>query len=101
MLNAAEIGEIAKKVATEHLSPGVVDAVSSEETIDSQGRDALRITITLKAKTANTLTGDGVLGTLVAIQSRLAEKGDDRLPIVEYEEIGELTEADDSGDAQS
>ncbi len=101
MLNSAEIGQIARKIAADHLSPNVVDAVSSEETVDSQGRDAVRITITLKANTANTLTGDGVLDTLVAIRTQLAEKGDDRLPIVEYEEVGELTEAEDSGDAQS
>lgn len=101
VLSSTQVEQIAQEVATEHLSPGVIDAVSSEETVDSQGRDAVRITITLKAETAKTLTGDGVLDTLVAIQTRLAEKGDQRLPIVEYEEVGELSEADDDGDAQS
>ena len=75
--------------------------MSSEETVDSHGRDAVRITITLKAKTAQTLTGDGVLDTLVAIRTQFSQKGDERLPIVEYEEAGEMTGADDGGDAQS
>ena len=101
MLSSAEIGQIAKQEAVQHLPPEAIDGVSSQDTLDSEGRDAVRITITLKAKVAQQLKGDDVLDTLVAIRSRLAEAGESRLSIVEYEETGEAVEADDIGDAQS
>lgn len=88
-------------MAVQHLPPEAIDGVSSKDTLDSEGRDAVRITITLKAKVAQQLKGDDVLDTLVAIQSQLAKEGESRLSIVEYEEAGEAVEADDIGDAQS
>ncbi|HVZ89996.1 MAG TPA: hypothetical protein VHG72_23750 [Polyangia bacterium] len=100
-MNSAEIDEIAKTVAIQHLSPDAVDDVISQETVDSQGRDAVRITIKLKARVAQKLNGDDVLDTLVAIQTQLARRGEERLSIVEYEEAGETSEADDVGNAQS
>ncbi|HVV51823.1 MAG TPA: hypothetical protein VHO06_19300 [Polyangia bacterium] len=42
-----------------------------------------------------------MLDTLVAIQRQLAKHGEERLSIVEYEEEGEVIEADDVGNAQS
>jgi hypothetical protein len=97
VLNSAKIDEIAKAVAIQHLSPEAIDDVISHDTVDSQGRDAVRITIKLKAKAAEKLNGDDVLDTLVAIQSQLAKHGEERLSIVEYEEAGEVIEADDVG----
>jgi hypothetical protein len=101
VLNSAKIDEIAKAVAIQHLSPEAIDDVISHDTVDSQGRDAVRITIKLKAKAAEKLNGDDVLDTLVAIQSQLAKHGEERLSIVEYEEAGEVIEADDVGSTQS
>ena len=101
MLSAAEIGKIAKEVAAKRFPPGAIDDVSSQETVDSEGHDALRITITLKPKIAEQLQGDDVLDTLVDIQSQLANRGENRLSIVEYQEAGEVLEADDLGDAKS
>ena len=100
VLSSAQIEQIAKEMAVQHLSPEAVDHVSSQQIVDSQGRDAVRITITLTSKTAQRLSGDAVLDTLVAIQNRFAEKGEDRLPIVENAEAGEVTEADELGDAE-
>jgi hypothetical protein len=101
MLSSADIGKIAKEVASKRFPPESIDDVSSQETVDADGRDALRITITLKAKIAQQLKGDDVLDTLVDIQSRLAQKGENRLSIVEYQEAGEILEADDIGDTKS
>jgi hypothetical protein len=101
MLSSADIGKIAKEVAAKRFPPESIDDVSSQETVDADGHDALRITITLKAKTAQQLKGDDVLDTLVDIQSRLAQKGENRLSIVEYQEAGEILEADDIGDTKS
>ena len=98
---AAEIERIVREEAVRHLSATAIDGVTTQETLDSEGHDAVRITITLKANSAQNLKGDDVLNTLVAIRSELARSGEDRLPIVEYEEAGEDIEPDDSGDAQS
>ena len=100
VLSSAQIEQIAKEMAVRHLSPQAVDHVSSQQIVDSQGRDAVRITITLTSKVGHQLNGDAVLDTLVAIQHRFAEQGEDRLPIVEYAEAGEVTEADEFGDAE-
>jgi hypothetical protein len=101
VLSPAEIDRIAKEVAIQRLPPDIVDDVGSRPTLDSEGRDAVLITITLKSKTASGLSGELVLDTLVEIQHQLARRGEDRLKIVEYEETGESVEADDLGDSQS
>jgi len=101
VLSQDEIGRIAKQVAIRHLPPDIIDDVTSRPTLDSEGHDAVLITITLKSKAATGLSGDDVLDTLVEIQSQLAKHGEDRLKIVEYQETGESVEADDLGDSQS
>lgn len=93
MLDVGTIANIARKAATKHLEKGSVERVESEPATDSDGNDALRITLVLKPHTADTLDGDSVLDTLVAIQRELREAGEDRFPIVEYATQEEL-EAD-------
>lgn len=43
---------------------------------------------------ARLLKGDDVLDTLVAIKADLAQAGEERPSIVEYEEVGEAIEPD-------
>lgn len=100
MLSTAKIDEIASQAAVRHLKREAVEKVSSRATTDSEGQDAVRIVITLKPDVARGLDGDAVLDTLVEINSKLSEAGEERTSIVEYAETGEAIEADD-GDAQS
>lgn len=95
MLNQDKIAQIAHRVAAAHLG-GAIDDVMSAPTTDSQGRDALRITIVIKSGSAAKLGGNAILDTLVQIQEELRESGEDRFPIVEYATQEELQDSGDS-----
>jgi hypothetical protein len=96
MLNTARINEIVHEVANENLPHESVDHVESADAIDSEGREAVRIVISLKPDTLANVDGDAVLDTLVGIQIKLSAAGEERLPIVEYALLGEV---ESDGDA--
>ena len=96
MLKPAEISEIAEEVARAKLSPEVVREVLAEPATDSEGHEALRVTIVIEPGAANKLKGDSVLDTLLQIQDRLREAGEDRFAIVEYATQDELETGGDS-----
>jgi hypothetical protein len=96
MLAKNEIIKIANDVATANLTSSSVSNIVSEPAIDSEGRDALRITIVIKPGAAAKIKGDAALDTLVQIQDRLRQAGEERFPIVEYATKEELEESDDS-----
>jgi len=91
MLDEKRIREIAQEVATANLTSANVTSVSSSAAIDSDGNDALRITIVIKPGSASKIRGDATLDTLVGIQDRLRAEGEERFPIVEYATKKELT----------
>ena len=66
--------------------------------IDSQGQDALRITIVIAPGAETRISGNAALDTLVGIRDQLRRAGEDRLAIVEYATKEEL---DAGGDIQS
>jgi hypothetical protein len=84
MLDEKRIRQIAEEVATTHLTSANVSSVSSTAAIDSEGRQALRITIVIKPGAEEKIKGDAALDTLVQIQDRLRKAGEERFPIVEY-----------------
>ena len=96
MLANNQILTIAREVATANLTRSRVSDVVTEPTIDSEGREALRITIVIKPGAAAKIKGDAALDTLVQIQDRLREAGEERFPIVEYATEEELEESGDS-----
>ena len=96
MLAKNQILTIARDVATANLTRSRVSDVVMEPTIDSEGREALRITIVIKPGAADKINGDDALDTLVQIQDRLREAGEERFPIVEYATEEELAESGDS-----
>jgi hypothetical protein len=91
MLDDKRIREIAHAVATAKLTSANVTSVSSSATIDSEGHDALRITIVIKSGSASKIDGDAALDTLVGIQERLRAAGEERFPMVEYATKKELS----------
>jgi hypothetical protein len=91
MLDEKKIREIAQEVATANLSSANLSSVSTSAAIDSDGRDALRITIVIKPGSASKIRGDATLDTLVGIQDRLRAAGEERFPIVEYATKKELS----------
>jgi RecB family exonuclease len=90
MLNEDKIREIAREVASANLASVNVTSVSSSPTIDSEGHDALRITIVLKSGSESRISGNAALGTLVGIRDRLRRAGEERLAIIEYATKEEL-----------
>ena len=90
MLTPAQISDIAEEVASGKLSPKCVKQVLAEPTTDSEGHEALRVTIVIEPGAAKKLEGDSILDTLVLIQDRLREAGEDRFAIVEYATQREL-----------
>jgi hypothetical protein len=93
MLTKSRIETIAREVASATLKRSASGTVISEPTIDSEGRDALRITIVIEPNAIDRLKGDALLDTLVQIQDRLREAGEERFPIVEYATEKELQES--------
>ena len=96
MLAKNRIIEIANNVATANLTSSSVSNIVSDSAIDSEGREALRITIVIKPGAATRIRGDAALDILVQIQDRLREAGEERFPIVEYATQEELEEGGDS-----
>ena len=96
MLDQKRIREIAQEVATANLASTTISSVSSSTAIDSEGHEALRITIVIKPGSAAKIDGDATLDTLVGIQERLRAEGEERFPIVEYATKQELRASGDS-----
>jgi hypothetical protein len=96
MLDEDRIRQIASEIATANLSSSNVSSIAHSTTSDSQGNEALRITIIIKPGAESRIQGDAALDTLVQIQDRLRKEGEQRLPIVEYATEKELTESGDS-----
>src|SRR4051812_35332965 len=95
MLETEQIARIAHEVAAANLGSTIVDHVTSEPTTDSEGEDALRITIVIAPGSPNLLNGDQVLDTLVQIHDRLWGAGEERFSIIGYATTDELLERGD------
>jgi hypothetical protein len=96
MLHQKRILEIAQEVASAKLTSANVSSVSSRAAIDSEGHEALRITIVIKPGSESRIKGDATLDTLVGIQDRLRSEGEERFAIIEYATKRELSEGGDS-----
>jgi hypothetical protein len=78
------------------LSSSAFSNTFTEAAIGSEGQDAIRITIVIEPGAAAKPDGDAVLDTLVEIQDRLRDAGEERFPIVEYATEAELQDSGDS-----
>ncbi len=98
MLDEKKIRQIAQAVATANtanLSSANFTSITSSTAVDSEGHEALRITIVIKPGAASKIDGDAAVDTLVQIQDRLRKEGEERFPIVEYATAEELSESGD------
>lgn len=91
MLHEKRIQEIAQEVASAKLTSANVSSVSSSTAINSEGHEALRITIVIKPGSEFRIKGDATLDTLVGIQDRLRSEGEERFAIIEYATKRELS----------
>lgn len=96
MLSKTKIEKIAREVASANLKSSATGSIISEPAVDSEGRDALRITIVIKSDATNKISGNAALNTLVQIQDRLKKAGEERFPVVQYATKEELQDVDDT-----
>jgi hypothetical protein len=97
MLQLDKISEAARQVASANLNPGTIVSASSEPSVDSEGRDALRIMMIVKPETVSDISGDKVLDILVQTQARLQREGEERPVTIEY---GTPEEVEQGGSAR-
>lgn len=95
-LELAKVDAIAREVAEKHLAVLGIQNVESQPTTDSEGKDALRITITIRSADRIAERGGQALDALSEILARLENAGDTRFPIIDYITEEELTDVDDS-----
>lgn len=97
MLHDTRISQIASEAALVSVADADLERVLTEPTLDSDGREAVRITLVLTPKAVKSLTGDEALDILVKIQQSLFREGEERFPIVEYATETELGEPEQTG----
>jgi hypothetical protein len=85
-LDPRDIEQIVKRIATANLSRGSVQSVVSQPMIDSEGQEAVQITITLTSGSTASVKGDAALNTFIEIKDKLRDQGDTRFPFVEFRE---------------
>jgi hypothetical protein len=93
MLEDKKIAELAQQTASANLGVQAFESVRTEPVIDSEGRDALRITIVIKPGRIEGLSGSKLLNTLYQIQYQLSLAGEERLAIVNYSTKKELEQS--------
>jgi hypothetical protein len=97
MLELTKVNAIAKKAASTVLR-GHLRRVVSERAADSQGQEALHITIVLKPGGADNISGDMALDTLVEVETALRGASEYRFPIIDFATEEEL---ESSGETES
>jgi hypothetical protein len=84
ILQREEIEKIAKEVATENGIP--FKGVSTTAALDSTGMPIVEVTISIRPGSSFEFFKDGRSSRTVSeVHRRLADKGEERLPIVHYE----------------
>ena len=94
MLDYPEINEIMQRVAKSTLGRKNVVRTLTEPWSDSDGKDALRITIVFTEGAVDRIKGDALTDHLVEIHNQLYQMQDERTPIVEYATEEELAAVD-------
>lgn len=83
-------GKLIQQALVAELGANNVVRVEHEPTIDSQGEEALKITIVIAPRAIKKLAKDASLNALVRLQERLSEMRETRTPIIEYATEAEL-----------
>ena len=103
MLDFVTIERIATKAAMAQVPGTGLERVLINSAVDSDGNDALRITLVLKPEAVDSLTGDGALDLLLAVQQELSRQNEERFPIVDFATEAELLDSEvgypEGGDA--
>jgi hypothetical protein len=88
-------GRLIRQALVAELGADNVVRVEHEPTIDSQGREALRVVVVITSNATRKLVNGTALDALVKLQERLRQMREERAPIIEYATEEEL--AQDAG----
>ncbi len=99
MLNDPQLRKLTGDIVHGRLPAVELLRVLTEPTTDSEGNDALRITLVLTHEAVDSLTGEQTLKLLVDIQQAILGQGDERFPIIEYATEDDLREEELQEDA--
>lgn len=93
MLSSKEIDEIATAAAQANLTPQIAQRAFSVPTVDSEGQDALLLTIIIAPEAVDHIAGKALLQNLIDTQRRLQTAGEERHAILSYATEQELSDA--------
>jgi hypothetical protein len=96
MLDLNKVDEVLDKVAATDLKRIGVSRVYSKVTVDSEGHDALQITVVLRDDKKDGVSGDDAVDIIVGIERELRRAGEERLPIIEFATEEELQSSGDT-----
>jgi len=102
MLSLTEVNRIVDLAASAVLTPDRLSRVFSEYTTDSDGRDALLLTIVVRTDKAKEVNGDSAVDTIVRIHNDLERAGEERTAMTRFATEAELEdELDADADSES
>lgn len=90
MMTLDDANRIVGNAASVTLKDAGLIRAFTEDTVDPDGRDALRVVVVVDAE--NKITGDLAIDVLVRIQQDLQRAGEDRFAYVEYATEQDLAE---------
>jgi hypothetical protein len=97
MLELSKVDRVVDKAAAAALTKARVSRVFSSPTIDSDGHEALSVTIVVKRGRGDQITGASAGYAILRIGQDLLRAGEERLPIIYFVTEEEL---DDDGDPE-
>ena len=98
MLNVPDLEKLARTLVSKRMPSVHLDDVVTENTTNSDGEAALRITLVLTPESVDAITGEDALKLLVDINDGLRREGDERFAIVEYATADDVPIEEDQAD---
>ncbi|HJT40330.1 MAG TPA: hypothetical protein VJ762_08375 [Sphingobium sp.] len=92
MLNDLNLRQLLRDVLHQRLPNVDLQEILTEQVIDSEGKDALRITLVIPDESVDAITGNQALDLIVDVQKGLSAQGDDRLAVIRYATPADLAE---------
>jgi len=95
MLEFQTIEAIARRIAENKMATLGLERVLARPAFDSEGRDALRVTVVLTPEAVQELSGDAALDLLAELNQALQREGEERFAVVEYATEAEMSEEEE------
>ncbi len=96
MLDFSEINRVVKETASAALANVDVARIISEPTVDSEGREALHVTVVLNESGVDQISGDSVIKVLLEVGRNLRKAGEERPQIIDFATEEELNSGADT-----